>query len=204
MSSSPRDQVIALAALVQACNLVDKLSKTGQIDNAQLRPLIDSLFEFSPASTEATYGGTDRLSEGIKILSEILAGKAGKQYGDTLRYTMGVLHLEKKLAANQKMLPIIRDRLEHISFKNEHFSDEISSITASLSGAYQDTLSTLNYRIQVSGSMQHLQNTQISDQIRTLLFAAVRSAMLWRQVGGRRWHLILGRRRLNQAIKQLC
>lgn len=203
MSQNPKDQALALAAVVQACHLVDILSKTGKIDLQQLQPLVDSLFEFDPDSTAAVYGGTDKLACGLKVLSRILSGKAGKEYGDTLRYVMGVLHLEKKLEKNPQMLPTIRSRLEHISFKNEHFSDNIDSISASISGAYQDTLSTLNYRIQVSGSMQHLQNTRVSDQIRTLLFTAVRAAILWRQLGGRRWQLIIGRHKLNQAIRAL-
>lgn len=203
MSHSSKDQALALAAVVQACHLVDILSKTGKIDLQLLQPLVDSLFEFDPSSTAAVYGGTDKLTDGLEALSRILSGKAGSEYGDTLRYVMGVLHLEKKLQKNQQILPTIRSRLEHISFKNEHFSDNINDITASISGAYQDTLSTLNYRIQVSGSMQHLQNTQVSDQIRTLLFAAVRSAILWRQLGGQRWQLIIGRRKLNQAIQEL-
>ena len=35
-----------------------------------------------------------------------------------------------------------------------------------------------------------------SNKIRSLLLAGIRSAMLWRQCGGKRWQILLGRKRM--------
>jgi high frequency lysogenization protein len=203
LSNKLTDQTIALAGVVQACHLVDQLSKTGEIPDEHLQPLINSLFEFSPESVESVYGGCQNILPGLRILSEILSGKAGRRYGDTLRYTMGVLHLEKKLHKNSEMLSIIRSRLDHTAFQKEHFSQHSTDICASISAVYQDTLSKLGYRIKVTGSIKHLQNTRNADKILTLLFAAVRAAIMWRQVGGQRWQLIFGRSRMITSIQQI-
>ncbi len=40
-------------------------------------------------------------------------------------------------------------------------------------------------------------------QTRALLLAGIRSAFLWRQLGGRRWRLLFQRRRLLQTSQQL-
>jgi high frequency lysogenization protein len=49
------------------------------------------------------------------------------------------------------------------------------------------------------GDYQHLQQPRIANQIRTLLFAAVRSAVLWRQLGGSRLKVFLKRRQLQNT-----
>ena len=48
----------------------------------------------------------------------------------------------------------------------------------------------------VRGEPLHLQNPENVNRIRALLLAAIRSAMLWRQCGGRRLHILLGRKKL--------
>ncbi|MEY4642371.1 MAG: high frequency lysogenization protein, partial [Pseudomonadota bacterium] len=72
-----------------------------------------------------------------------------------------------------------------------------------LSRLYQGTLSTLPFRIQVRGDMNHLKNEHTACRIRALLFAGVRAAVLWRQVGGKRWHLLLQRKRIARDVTRL-
>jgi high frequency lysogenization protein len=69
---------------------------------------------------------------------------------------------------------------------------------------YQDTLSTLSFRVQVTGNVQHLKTPANADKIRALLLAGVRSAMLWKQLGGKRWQLILQRRQIVNSCRQLA
>ena len=57
MSSREKEQTIALSAVFQAAELVSILAKTGQVDNASLQPLLDSILMVSAASTEDIYGG---------------------------------------------------------------------------------------------------------------------------------------------------
>ena len=101
------------------------------------------------------------------------------------------------------MAAVVRSRLEHTQFKSEYFASHVQEVCHSLSGIYQDTISTFKYRIKVTGSMQQLQNPANADLIRALLLAGIRSAVLWRQLGGRRWRLLAQRRRLLQVAHDL-
>jgi high frequency lysogenization protein len=53
------------------------------------------------------------------------------------------------------------------------------------------------------GDHNYLQQTRIASQIRALLLSAIRSAMLWRQVGGNRWQLLLQRKALAAQVDNL-
>ena len=69
-------------------------------------------------------------------------------------------------------------------------------VIAASGALYQDTLSTLRQRIQVQGDMRNLQQPNNASKIRGILLAGIRTARLWRQVGGHRWQLVLNRRKL--------
>ena len=68
---------------------------------------------------------------------------------------------------------------------------------------YQDTISTLNHRIQVQGQVDYLRNDYVSNRVRSLLLAGIRSAVLWHQLGGRRWRLIFFRKRIQETASTL-
>ncbi|MBT17966.1 MAG: hypothetical protein CL889_03205 [Dehalococcoidia bacterium] len=65
-----------------------------------------------------------------------------------------------------------------------------------LANLYQDTISKLSYRIQVQGKLENLKNENVANRIRTLLLGGIRSAVLWYQLGGRRWRLAFYRKRI--------
>ena len=52
-----QDQPLALAAISQAGELVDRLANTGDVPHEPYQTSIASLFNFEPKSTEAIYGG---------------------------------------------------------------------------------------------------------------------------------------------------
>jgi high frequency lysogenization protein len=72
-----------------------------------------------------------------------------------------------------------------------------------LADLYRDTISTLNYRIQVQGRSDYLKDERVAKQIRALLLAGIRAAVLWHQVGGRRWRLLFYRSRIQQTADGL-
>ena len=122
---------------------------------------------------------------------------------DLVRYVFGLIYLERKFAADPDMMAVVRSRLEHTSFRAEHFSSNVNELCHSVSGIYQDTLSHQKYRIKVTGSAQHLQNPKNADIIRSLLLAGIRAAFLWRQLGGHRWHFLVQRRALLRTSQNL-
>jgi high frequency lysogenization protein len=201
--SSLEQQTIALAGVAQAARLVDQVSKTGSYPLEFLESSVHSLFEFEAASVDEVYGGIAGVKLGLHNLSSLLASRQEQENRDVVRYVFSLLYLERKFAANQDMMSVVHSRLEHASFRAEHFATHVNDLCHSVSGIYQDTLSQLKFRIKVNGSAQHLQNTQNADVIRTLLLAGIRSAFLWRQMGGRRWRLVVQRKRLLEASQNL-
>lgn len=196
-------QVLALGGVCQAARLVDQVSKTGSYPIEFLEPTIHSLFEFDADSVEAVYGGVAGVKLGLQNLAALLANRNAEEHRDMARYVFNILYLENRFSSDPDMMHVVRSRLEHTSFRAEHFAGHVHDICHSVSGIYQDTLSTLRFRIKVTGSAQHLQDRQNADIIRALLLAGIRSAFLWRQMGGRRWKLLFQRRKLLQRAQEL-
>jgi high frequency lysogenization protein len=197
------DQVLALAGVVQVARLVDQISRTGSYPDEFLAPIINSLFAFDAQTTEEVYGGISGVKLGLHNLAAMLANRDEPDGRDMMRYVFGLLHLEKQFTGNPEMMAVVRSRLEHTHFRSEFFANHVHEVCHSLSGIYQDTISTFKYRIRVTGSMQQLQNPANADMIRALLLAGIRSAVLWRQLGGRRWRLLTQRRALLGIAQQL-
>ena len=183
-------QTIALAGVAQAARLVDQISKTGSYPLEFLTPSIHSLFTFEADSVEQVFGGISGVKLGLNNLSSLLASRQADENHDLVRYVFAMLYLERKFAADSAMMSVIHSRLEHASFRADHFASHVNELCNSVSGIYQDTLSKLKFRIKVNGSSQHLNNPQNADIIRALLLAGIRSGFLWRQLGGRRWKLL--------------
>ncbi len=194
---------LALAGVFQAAALVEQLAKTGYTPAEPFRACVESLFQIQPESAEQVFSGRRHLELGLKVLSDLLRHHHNKDYTDTLRYVLGVLHLQKKLNRRQDMLQVIRSRIQHASQQAEHFSTTHENVIANLAGIYSDTLSTFKFRIQVTGDYNYLQQPRIANQVRTLLFAGVRAAILWRQVGGKRWQMIVQRNKLSVCADNL-
>jgi high frequency lysogenization protein len=201
--SNLEQQVIALAGVAQAARLVDQVSKTGGYPIEFLKPSINSLFVFDPETAADIFAGIAGVKLGLHNLSNLLADKSAKENHDLVRYVFSMLYLERKFVANPDMMGVVRARLEHTSFRAEHFSSNVNELCHSISGIYQDTLSHEKFRIKVSGSAQHLQNSHNADIIRALLLAGIRAAFLWRQLGGHRWRLLIQRKKLLQASQNL-
>jgi high frequency lysogenization protein len=201
--SPMEQQVVALAGIAQAARIVDQVSKTGTYPLEFLEPSVHSLFTFDSNSVDEVFGGLSGAKLGLQNLSAILANRQGDENRDVVRYVFNILYLERKFAANTEMMSVVRSRLEHASFNAEHFAGHVDDVCHSVSGIYQDTLSRLKFRIKVNGSAQHLNDDRNADIIRALLLAGIRSAFLWRQMGGRRWKLLFQRRQVLQLSQKL-
>jgi high frequency lysogenization protein len=197
------EQALALAGVVQAARLVDQISRTGSYPEEFLKPSINSLFEFDASSTADVYGGISGVKLGLHNLASLLANQNEPESREMVRYVFSILYLERKFTGNREMVDVVHSRLQHTQFKSEHFANHIQEVCHSISGIYQDTISSFKFRIKVTGSVQQLQNADNADLIRALLLAGIRSAWLWRQLGGRRWKLIWQRRKVQATAQQL-
>lgn len=202
--SDPRQQLIALGAVFESAALVDKLARTGQISEAPLGCMLGSLLARNPASTLDVYGGDSlNLRDGFKALASALEHKPGSLQREPLRYALAMLTLERQLDKRGDMLDLIGQRLDQVEQQVQHFGLVHENVIASFASIYQDTLSTFRQRIQVHGDMRHLQVSSNAARIRALLLAGIRSARLWRQLGGSRWQMVFSRRRLLNELYPL-
>ncbi len=204
-----RDKVLALAAVFQAAALADALAWRGQADHDNRKVLLNSLFVFESDDPVQIYGVTTALKTGLRTLEECLvdtgSGQGDNRQADRLRYALGLIQVERKMAARPELLIVLRRRLEQAQAQLPHFEDGVSSngMIRNLAAVYVDTLGTLPQRIQIRGNEQRLKADGIAEQIRAVLLAGVRAAWLWHRLGGRRWHILFTRGQILDEIRAI-
>jgi len=185
-----QQQVIALAGVVQAARMVDQVAKTGSYPAAFFEASLRSLFAFDAPTVDAVYGNIQGVKLGLRSVVDMLTDATNEDHVAMGAYVRGLLKLEDQFGKRHDLQKVVASRLGHVNFKAQHFSDDAVELAASISAIYQDTISHLPYRIKVKGNVQHLQQTKNADLVRTLLLAGLRSAHLWRQLGGRPRHFL--------------
>ncbi|HJN52346.1 MAG: high frequency lysogenization protein HflD [Pseudomonadales bacterium] len=200
MSDGKGDQALALAGLIQAASLVAQVAKTGLLPQDSFEACVTSLFSFDPASTSEVYGGLQGLNLGLRTAHEILTSGGLTVHGEVLRYSLNLYQLERQLTRRVDILERIAAGLRNSRKLADQYSPVDEKVLASIGTLYTDTISTIGNRIQVTGDVRHLQNSNNTDKVRVLLLAGIRSTVLWHQLGGRWWHLLLQRQRLKADI----
>lgn len=197
-------QILALAGVMKAATLVEQLARQGQISAADTEMAVAAILNVNPSSTLAVFGSMDQLQAGLQGLRQLLGSERQQVKPDVLRYTMSLLHLEKRLQKQPAMMQKLGKELADSQEKLKYFADAThDAVLGSLARNYQNTLSQLKFRIQVTGNPSYLNQQRNADQIRMILLFGVRSAILWRQLGGQRLHLLFRRKALHQAADDL-
>lgn len=194
---------LALAGMFQAAVLVRDLAKTGEADHQAFTASINSIYKIDVKSVAEVYGGTQGVSLGLSELVRLLGNDKTNNDPYVSRYIISLIHLERKLTRNTKMLEALKRRINYALSQANHFSTTHPIVLASLADTYLNTVGTFPFRIHVLGQMKFLQNKDVVNKIRALLLAGVRSAVLWRQVGGTRWQLFLQRGKLCEMAKNI-
>lgn len=206
-ASKHEQQTIALSAIFQAASLVEQLARTGEIPAAELELLITSLFKQNPNSFDDIYGPKPNFQAGYHGICKLMGGENNKAPQDikpeVMRYALSLIHLESRLRKNSDMMNQLGRSIQASVRQAEHFHLTHESVIGSLADTYKQTLSTLSFRIKVTGNPQVLQNSLNANKVRALLLAGIRAAILWRQVGGRRWHLLFNRKRYIKDAQSL-
>jgi len=199
--SSTQERTLALAGVFQAAALVKQLAKTGRVDEKFFLPSIESIFKIEADSTLEIYTNPSHLTLGLNELIRLFTHHKLPKDAEIARYVFSLLHLEKKLSRNVEMLNTIRQGIKRAKTQAAHFSSTHENVMANLASLYTDTLSTFTFRVYVSGEPMYLNQTYVLNKIRALLLAGIRSAVLWQQLGGRRWQLLISRSSLVEAAK---
>ncbi|WP_350227810.1 high frequency lysogenization protein HflD [Neptuniibacter halophilus] len=212
------EQTLGLAGLFQAAALVEQIATRGMVSQNSLETSIFSIMQLNPSVSEDIFGGADALPYnlhlGLQNLKDLIDKPRSEHNKDVIRYALSMMHLERKLSADPEMMQTIAQRLNQVSEQARYFSPDDPdalqnpatfchpNVIANIASLYQDTISTFSFRIQVTGDPRHLQNSENAAKIRALLLAGIRSAMLWRQKGGKRWHLLFFKSRMRPSLKK--
>lgn len=201
-----QDRAIALIGIYQASQLVFDLATTGKINEQAYKSSINTLFADNPSSTLDVFGNDPaNIQTGVKtLLSQMGASDAEEIRNlEVTRYALNLILLERSLVKEDGALGKVAKILETAKSQRAHFDDWHENVMASVARAYTENVSQLSPRIMVKGQHGHLQKPQNANKIRALLLAGIRSAMLWRQVGGTRWGLLWNRKKYLQNAQAL-
>ena len=209
MDNSLRDQTLALAGVFQAARLAQQLARRGSADSHATRISIESLFVSDPKITEDVFAGSANLRFGLQTLRDGMGGESKPEDMELARYILSMIQLQGQLTKQPAMLEAVSDGLDSINSQRTFFQKDDDAdiippaIISKLSDLYQQTISTLKPRILINGEQACLTNPVIAEKIRAVLFAGIRAAVLWWQVGGRRWHLLFKRSKLARCADEL-
>ena len=192
------DRVLALAGLTQALNQVRRIADTGQADAAVLTASLDSVFRIDAASPAEVYGGAREVRPGLLLLRDYLSN----QGGDTQlpKLALAVTQLERRFSADDAVGEAVHEGILAIKPRAEQLGSSHPEVLSALGSLYAETVSHLRPKVMVQGNPHYLGQAGVVAEIRALLLAALRSAVLWRQLGGSLWDFVLRRREMAAAI----
>jgi high frequency lysogenization protein len=195
MPHSDQDRTLALAGVHQAAHCVQRIANRGSVDIEQMEPCIHSLFQIDADDVPSVYGEPGAVATGARQIVAQITGQPERDM-ELTRYVVSLLRLERTLDRRRDLLSTIGTRISAAAAARGDLPLLDTEVLAGLAGIYSDTVSKLSPRIIVRGNPLYLKNAENQDRIRALLLAGIRSALLWRQIGGSRWQIVLGRRKL--------
>jgi high frequency lysogenization protein len=199
---SDTDRALALAGVLQAAILTQQAARQGTVDDRALGASLYSVFQVDAPSVPAVFDGPTGVRLGLEELARQLGHPSATRL-EAARYALALLHLERKLAADQRRLGAIGAAIAVAQTQLRDAEVTDPEIVQLLAEIYRDHISTLKPRIMVNGDPELLRSPETGARIRACLLAGIRAAHLWRQCGGRHWHLVLRRRALVDAARQI-
>jgi len=192
-----QERTIALSGVFQCCGMVQSLARQGQTDDSEEQALVQSISILDAVSTPSIYGGISGVNTGLNYLSKGILTTTSPDHLEVIRYATQILTLQRGLYADHTRFAEFATEVERLSSKSQ------DDVILACSHIYQSFVSPLRPQIIVQGEEKFLQQENIPERIRTLLLAAIRSAVLWQQKGGGRFRLIWERTRMQNAAKDL-
>jgi high frequency lysogenization protein len=193
------ERVLALAGLAQALAQVRRIADTGQAHAEVLGTALDSVFRIDAADAAQVYGGESALRNGLILLRDYFDGTMPD---DQLpRLALAVMQLERRFVRDTDMAERVQAGIQAASEPAQRLGSTHPDVLNALGALYADTLSHLRPRVLVQGNPHYLGQASVVAEVRAVLLAAVRSAVLWRQMGGSFWDFLLRKREMAAAVR---
>lgn len=197
------EKTIALAGVCQAASLVQQLARKGQLEQHAFEASINSIVITDSDNTEQVFGGESNLRLGLQTLVAQLGNTPADKDAEITRYIASVLGLERKLKKQPKRMSELAERIGNAQRQLNHLELFDSQMIANLASIYSDNISPIGPKIQVAGNPELLKQQTSQHKVRALLLAGVRAAVLWRQLGGKRRHILFNRRKVLALAEQI-
>lgn len=196
--SAMDDRVLALAGLLQALRQVRQIAETGQADADVVGTALDSVFRIDAASPADVYGGEAAVGPGLQLLQDYFGSQV--QDEQLPRLALAVLQLERRFAREDVTARKVHEGILAVAPSAERLGSGHPDVLSALGSLYAETVSHLRPRVMVQGNPHYLGQANVVAEIRAVLLAALRSAVLWRQLGGSLWDFVLRRRDIAEAV----
>ncbi|WP_371185199.1 high frequency lysogenization protein HflD [Thalassotalea maritima] len=201
---SIEQQSLTFAAICQAAAMVQGIARKNHLNDEQFALMLNSIINTSPDNTLDVYGGdVANLTDGLKLIASQLGDTNAAKDPEITRYIVSILNIERRLARNKRVMQQLGERIEQCQRQLQHYAIDSDVMQNAFASIYTDLISPLAPPIQVAGEPTILKQQGNQHRIRALLLAAVRAAVLWRQVGGKRRTILFSRRKFVAAAQQL-
>jgi high frequency lysogenization protein len=199
MSFSVDDRVLALAGIAQALQQVRRIAETGHSEASVVRTAVDSVFRIDADSPQAIYGSASNVAPGLRLLHNYFRNQGQDEI--LPRLALAVLQLERRFVREHAVVEQVSQGIVRAQRQSAELGDSAHpDVLGTLGGLYADTISHLKPRVMVQGNPHYLGQAGVVAEIRALLLAAVRSAVLWRQTGGQYWDFLISRKAMIEAV----
>jgi len=196
------NQTLALAGMFQSAVLIEQLAYKGEVNQAAFDCSVDSLFAFEAKNTIEIFGDVFGLNRGMQALTNHLGGR-GQTTGKNLAYyIMSMMKVSANLLKDEAMANNLQAELQKIQQQSIDFEMSRNNTINKIDGLYQKTISKTQPRVIIRGEQNYLSNNDTAAKVRTLLLAGIRAAVLWHQLGGNRWKLIVSRKKYVENAKR--
>jgi high frequency lysogenization protein len=193
---------IALAALCQAAALVKQIARSNEFDSQALMTSLNSISITNPDNTEQVFGDVNQLALGYTTLLEQLSNQSSNKDVEVTRYIANLLSIERRLSSSTKTMAALGERISNIQRQQLHLDITDAQMLSNLASIYTDVVSPVARKIQVAGDPEILKRPDNQHRVRATLLAGLRAAVLWRQLGGKRRHILFSRQQILDSAQQ--
>ncbi len=199
---SPGNQTLALAGVFQSVHLCKALATTGRCNDDELAATLRSILTLNTDRVIDAYGGSaTHLKPGLRVLRNQLGGRGEAHDLDIARYALSLIQLGGNVLKDDSTIEQLRIGISRAQSLDFDVTDP--TLISNLANLYRTAISHLSPRIMVSGDPAHLNNSDTASTIRAVLLGGLRSVVLWRQCGGSRINLLLGRGKYLRTAEEI-
>jgi len=193
---------IALAGLCQAAALVKQVARSNEFDSQSLVTSLNSIAITTSDNTEQVFGDVNHLALGYQTILAQLSNQSTNKDVEVTRYIANLLSIERKLSSSKKTMAALGERISNIQRQQLHLEITDSQMLSNLASIYTDVVSPVARKIQVAGDPEILKRPDNQHRVRAILLAGLRAAVLWRQLGGKRRHILFSRQQILDSAQQ--